>query len=89
MVKPETFHHLHLVYHLTVTLISIIKTGNIFWIELIDLEKSVKIVKISNDPTHMVNFPAWIPDCDSHSPALLDFFLSFDASISSTMAFPR
>ena len=89
MVKPEKFHHLHLVYHLTVTLISIIKTGNIFWIELIDLEKSVKIVKISNDPTHMVNFPAWIPDCDSHSPALLDFFLSFDASICSTMAFPR
>ena len=88
MVKPEKFHHLHLVYHLTVTLISIIKTGNIFWIELIDLEKSVKIVKISNDPTHMVNFPAWIPDCDSHSPALLDFFLSFDASICSTMAFP-
>ena len=89
MVKPEKFHHLHLVYHLTVTLISIIKTGNIFWIELIDLEKSVKIVKISNDPTHMVNFPAWVPDCDSHSPALLDFFLSFDASICSTMAFPR
>ena len=89
MVKPEKFQHLHLVYHLTVTLMSIIKTGNIFWIELIDLEKSVKIVKISNDPTHMVNFPAWIPDCDSHSPALLDFFLSFDASICSTMAFPR
>ena len=20
----------------------------------------------------MVNFPTWIPDCDSHSPALLD-----------------
>ena len=31
----------------------------------------------------MVNFPTWIPDCDSHSPALLDFFLSFDASICS------
>ena len=89
MVKPEKFQHLHLVYHLTVTLMSIIKTGNIFWMELIDLEKSVKIVKISNDPTHMVNSPAWIPDCDSHSPALLDFFLSFDASICSTMAFPR
>ena len=28
------------------------------------------------------------PDCDSHSPALLDFFLSSDASICSTMAFP-
>ena len=29
-----------------------------------------------------------IPDCDSHSPALLDLFLSSDASICSTMAFP-
>ena len=28
------------------------------------------------------------PDCDSYSPALLDFFLSFEASICSTMAFP-
>ena len=36
----------------------------------------------------MVNFPTRIPDCDSHSPALLDFFLSSDASICSTMAFP-
>ena len=38
--------------------------------------------------TQMVDFPTWIRDCDSHSPALLDFFLSFDASICSTMAFP-
>ena len=30
---------------------------------------------ISNDITQMVNFPTWIPDCDSHSPALLDYFL--------------
>ena len=36
----------------------------------------------------MVNFPTWIRDCDSHSPALLDLFISFDASICSTMAFP-
>ena len=36
----------------------------------------------------MVNFPTRIPDCDSHSLALLDLFLSFDASICSTMAFP-
>ena len=36
----------------------------------------------------MVNFPTWIPDCDAHSTALLDFFLSSDASICSTMAFP-
>ena len=36
----------------------------------------------------MVNFPTQIPDCDYHSPALLDFFLSFDASSCSTMVFP-
>ena len=34
------------------------------------------------------NFPTWIPDCDSHSPALLDLFISSDASICSTKAFP-
>ena len=39
------------------------------------------------DLTQMVNFPTRIPDCDSHSPALLDLFLSSDASICSTMAF--
>ena len=43
---------------------------------------------ISNDLTQMVNFPTRIPGCDSHSPALLDLFLSSDASICSTMAFP-
>ena len=42
---------------------------------------------ISNDLTQIVNFPTWIPDCDSHSPARLDLFLSSDASICSTMAF--
>ena len=42
---------------------------------------------ISNDLTQMVNFPTHIPDCDSHSPALLDFFLSSDASICSTMVY--
>ena len=36
----------------------------------------------------MVNFPACISDCDSHSAGLLDFFLSSVASICSTMAFP-
>ena len=35
----------------------------------------------------MVNFPTQIPDCDSHSPALLDLFISTDASICSKMAF--
>ena len=43
---------------------------------------------ISNDLTQMVNFPTQIPDCDSHSPAFLDLFLSSDAGICSTMAFP-
>ena len=42
---------------------------------------------ISNDLTQMVNFPTRIPDCDFHSPALLDLFLSSDASICSTMAY--
>ena len=43
---------------------------------------------ISNYLTQMVNFPTWIPDCDSHSPALLDLFISSDASSWSAMAFP-
>ena len=43
---------------------------------------------ISNDLTQMVNFPTRIPDCDSHSSALLGLFLSSDASICSTKAFP-
>ena len=36
----------------------------------------------------MVNFPTQIPDCDSHGPALLGLFLTSDASICSTTAFP-
>ena len=43
---------------------------------------------ISNDPTQVVNFPTWIPDCNSRSPALLDLFLSSDASICSAKVFP-
>ena len=41
---------------------------------------------ISNNRTYIVNFPTWIPNCDSYSPALLDFFLSSNASICSTVA---
>ena len=36
----------------------------------------------------MVDFPTWIADCDSHSPAFLGLFISSDAGICSTMAFP-
>ena len=43
---------------------------------------------IANDLTQMVNVPTRIPDCDSHNPALSDLFLTSDASICSTMAFP-
>ena len=38
-------------------------------------------LSISNDLTQ-------IPDCDCHSPALLDLFISSDTCICSTMAFP-
>ena len=41
---------------------------------------------ISNDLTQIFNFPTRIPSCDSHSPALLDLFISSDTSICSTMA---
>ena len=43
---------------------------------------------ISNNLPQIVNFPTRITDGDSDSPALLDFFLSSEASICSTMAFP-
>ena len=36
----------------------------------------------------MANFPTRIPDCDSHSTALLDLFISPEASICSTMVSP-
>ena len=36
----------------------------------------------------MVKFPTWIPDCDSHSPALLNLFLSSGTSICYIMDFP-
>ena len=36
----------------------------------------------------MVTFSTQIPDCDSHSTALLNLFISSEASICSAMAFP-
>ena len=68
------------------TLMSIIRTGLPILVELIDLVNSYNF-SISKDRTQMVNFPTRIPDCDSHSPALLDLFLSSNASICSTMVF--
>ena len=74
----------HLLMYLSLeTLMSIINTGLPILVELIDLLNSDY-----NDLTQMVNFPTRIPDCDSHSPALLDLFISSDASICSLMAFP-
>ena len=43
---------------------------------------------ISSDLTQIVNFPTRTPDCDTHSPALWDLFLSSDVSICSTMDSP-
>ena len=54
------------------TLTSIIKTGLHILLELIDPVNSYNF-SVSN--VQMVNFPAPIADCDSDSPALLDFFL--------------
>ena len=53
---------------------SITKTGLPILVELIDLVNSYNF-SISNDLTQMVNCPTEIPDCDSHSPALLDLIL--------------
>ena len=48
--------------------------------ELIDLVNSVYDFSISSDLTQVVSFPTWIPNCDSHIPVLLDFFLSSNAN---------
>ena len=49
----------------------------------------MNFVIILNDLTQFTNFPTRIPDCDSLSPALLDFFLSSDTNICSTMTPPQ
>ena len=66
------------------TLTSFIRTGLPVLVELIDLVNSV-IICLSQK---MVNCRTRILGCDFYSPALLDFFLSSDASICSTVAFP-
>ena len=78
----EVSRSIHLLMFLSSeTLMFIIRTGVPILVELIDLVDS-------NDLTQMVNFPIRIPDCDSHGPAILDSFLTSNASICSTMAFP-
>ena len=66
----------------------IIRIGLSILLEVINLVNSVMIFFISNDLTQMVNVPTRTPDYDSHSPALLDLFLSCVDSICSTIAFP-
>ena len=66
---------------------SIVRSGSSILMELIDLVNSCYYFSISSDLAQMVNFPTWIPDCDSHSPALLDLFISSGTSICSAMAF--
>ena len=44
-------------------------------------------ISVSNDLTQMVNFLTWIPDCEWHSPALLDLIICFNPSIYSTVAY--
>ena len=76
----------HLLMFLSLeTLTSIIKTGLSILMELIGLVNTYNF-SFSNDLSQVVNFPTRIPDCDSHSPALLDLFISSDASICSTIA---
>ena len=71
----------HLLFLSSETLSFIIRTDLAFLMELINLVNSGEL-------TQMVNFPTWIRDCDSHGPALLDLFLTADASICSTMTSP-
>ena len=72
------------------TLTPIIRTGlSILYSDGTDqLGKLCYNFSISNDLTQMVNFPRQTPDCDSHSPAILDLFLSSNTCICSTMVFP-
>ena len=78
----------HLLMFLSLeTLTSIIRTGLPILVELIDLVNSV-IIFVSQ-----MTLLRWFTfllgsQTDSHSPALLDLFISSDASICSRMVFP-
>ena len=68
------------------TLTSIIRTGLPILVELKDLVNSVTI--FLTQMTLRRWFPTQIADFGSHSPVVLNLFLSSDASICFTMAFP-
>ena len=44
---------------------------------------------VSKHLTQMINLSTWIPDCDSHSPPVLDLLLFSDAGTCSAMAFTQ
>ena len=66
---------------------SIIRTGLPILVELIDLVNSIIIFLSQMTLLRWLTF-LLRSQIDSLSPALLDFFLSSDASICSAMAFP-
>ena len=65
----------------------IIRTALLILVELIDLVNSVIIFVSQMTLLGWLTFPLG-SQTDSHSPALLDTFVSSDASICSIMAFP-
>ena len=83
----------HLLMFLSLeTLTSIIRTGFPILVELIDVVNPIIIFLYQMTllrwlTTWVVNHTR-VPNCDSHSPVLLDLFISSDASICSTMPFP-
>ena len=70
------------------TLMSIIRTGLPVLVELINLVSSVITFVSQMTLLRWLTFLLGSQTCDCHSPALLDFFLSSDTSICSTMTFP-
>ena len=69
------------------TLTSMIRTGLPILVELIDLVNSVIIFLSQMTLLRWLTFLLGF-QTDSHSPALLDLFISSDTSICSTMVFP-
>ena len=69
------------------TLTSIIRTGLPILVKLIDLVNTVIILLSQMTLLSWLTF-LYGSQTDSHSPALLDLFLSFHPSICSAMAFP-